>query len=60
MRAGALPGNQSAGSERGTRKGWGTECRAKGVASKRSGGQNEEGAAKDLLSCAPPGVWARS
>lgn len=53
-------GNQSAGSEHGARKGWGTEHRAKGVASKRSGGQDGAGAAKDLLSCTPPRAWARS
>ncbi|XP_040524207.1 protein Mpv17 isoform X14 [Gallus gallus] len=53
-------GNQSAGSEHGARKGWGTERRAKGVASKRSGGQDGAGAARDLLSCIPPRAWARS
>lgn len=53
-------GNQSAGSEHGARKGWGTERRAKGVASKRSGGQDGAGAARDLLSCTPPRAWARS
>uniref|UniRef100_A0A8V0Y160 Mitochondrial inner membrane protein Mpv17 n=2 Tax=Gallus gallus TaxID=9031 RepID=A0A8V0Y160_CHICK len=53
-------GNQSAGSEHGAREGWGTERRAKGVASKRSGGQDGAGAARDLLSCTPPRAWARS